>query len=177
MTDSADVNLQTRRFEKIRIEPATPADVPMILRLIRELAEFERLLDQVVATEERLRESLFGAHPYAEVLMARLAKESVGFALFFHNYSTFRAQPGIYLEDLYVQPGHRGRGYGKALLARVAQLAVKRSCGRFEWSVLDWNQRAIDFYKKLGAVPLDDWTMFRVTGAALVHLGSLAETD
>jgi len=174
MTDSSDLKMQTGRFEKIRIEPATPADVPMIHRLIRELAEFERLLDQVVATEERLRESLFGSRPYAEVLMARLPKESVGFALFFHNYSTFRAQPGIYLEDLYVQPAHRGRGYGKALLSRVAQLAVNRGCGRFEWSVLDWNQRAIDFYKKLGAVPLDDWTMMRVSENALTHLGELS---
>jgi GNAT superfamily N-acetyltransferase len=170
-----DPQSQTGRFVKVRIEPATPADVPMIHTLIRELAEFERLLDQVIATEERLRDSLFGAKQYAEVLMARLPHESVGFALFFHNYSTFRAQPGIYLEDLYVRPAHRGRGYGKALLSRVAQLAVNRGCGRFEWSVLDWNQRAIDFYKKLGAVPLDDWTMFRVTDEALVRLGKLAE--
>jgi GNAT superfamily N-acetyltransferase len=175
MTVSLDPTAQTGRFEKVRIEPATPADVPMIHRLIRELAEFERLLDQVVATEVRLRESLFGKTRFAEVLMARLSSESVGFALFFHNYSTFRAQPGIYLEDLYVRPAHRGRGYGKALLAHVAQLAVQRRCGRFEWSVLDWNQRAIDFYKKLGAVPLDDWTMMRVTDEALTRLGKLAE--
>jgi GNAT superfamily N-acetyltransferase len=171
-----DTRIQPMRFVPIRIEPAVPADVPTIWSLIRELAEFERLLDQVVATEDRLHESLFGARPYAEVLMARLEHESVGFALFFHNYSTFRAQPGIYLEDLYVRPAHRGRGYGKALLANVAQLAVNRNCGRFEWSVLDWNQRAIDFYRKLGAEPLDDWTMFRVTGAALDHLSKFADT-
>jgi GNAT superfamily N-acetyltransferase len=164
---------QPSTFIPIRIEPATPSDVPVIHSLIRELAEFERLLDQVIATDARLQESLFGGRPYAEVLMARLADQSVGFALFFHNYSTFRAQPGIYLEDLYVRPGYRGRGYGKALLSAVAQLAVERGCGRLEWSVLDWNQRAIDFYKKLGAVPLNDWTMFRVTDAALTHLGSL----
>jgi len=170
----ADTQIQPVRFAKVRIEPALPADVPVICGLIQELAEFERLLDQFVATEDRLRDSLFGVRPYAEVLMARLNDESVGFALFFHSYSTFRAQPSIYLEDLYVRPAYRGRGYGKALLSRVAQLAVSRGCGRFEWSVLDWNQRAIDFYKKLGAVPLNDWTMFRVSDEALVQLGKLA---
>jgi GNAT superfamily N-acetyltransferase len=169
-----DTQIQPVRFVKIRIEPATPSDVPVIRGLIQELAEFERLLDQCVATDDRLRESLFGAQRHAEVLMARLHNETVGFALFFHNYSTFRAQPGIYLEDLYVRPAYRGRGYGKALLSHIAQLAVQRGCGRFEWSVLDWNQRAIDFYKKLGAVPLNDWTMFRVTDAALVQLGKMA---
>jgi GNAT superfamily N-acetyltransferase len=175
MTDStSDTQIQPVRFNKIRIEPAQPNDVPMICSLILELAEFERLQDQFVATEDRLRESLFGARPYAEVLVARLGDEAVGFALFFHNYSTFRAQPGIYLEDLYVRPAFRGRGYGKSLLSHIAQLAVERGCGRFEWSVLDWNQRAIDFYKKLGAVPLNDWTMFRVTDQALVDLGKRA---
>jgi GNAT superfamily N-acetyltransferase len=178
-SDDADDGLgDTRiqpRFVPVRIEPAVPDDVPTICALIRELAEFERLVDQFVATEDRLHESLFGSRPYAEVLMARHGNESVGFALFFHNYSTFRAQPGIYLEDLYVRPAHRGRGYGKALLSHIAQLAVKRNCGRFEWSVLDWNQRAVDFYKRLGAEPLDDWTMFRVTGAALERLGKLAD--
>ena len=169
-----DTRIQPVQFVPVRIEPATTSDVSTICSLIRELADFERLLDQFVATEERLRDSLFGARPYAEVLMARVGDESVGFALFFHNYSTFRAQPGIYLEDLYVRPQHRGRGYGKALLSHVAELAVTRQCGRFEWSVLDWNQRAIDFYRKLGAEPLDDWTMFRVSGAALVNLAKLA---
>jgi GNAT superfamily N-acetyltransferase len=172
--DLGDTRIQPR-FVPVRIEPAIPADVPTICELIRELAEFERLLDQFVATEDRLRDSLFGARPHAEVLMARLGNESVGFALFFHSYSTFRAQPGIYLEDLYVRPTHRGRGYGKALLSHVARLAVNRGCGRFEWSVLDWNQRAVDFYKRLGAEPLDGWTMFRVSGAALDHLGKLAD--
>jgi len=172
MTDAtSDTQNQPLRFAKVRIEPAQPDDVPVIWGLIQELAEFERLLDEFVATPERLRESLFGAQPHAEVLMARLNTESVGFALFFHNYSTFRAQPGIYLEDLYIRPTYRGRGYGKALLSHIAQLAVTRGCGRFEWSVLDWNQRAIDFYKKLGAVPLNDWTMFRVSDEALAQLG------
>jgi GNAT superfamily N-acetyltransferase len=168
---NSDTQIQPVRFAKVRIEPATPADVPVICELIKELAEFERLQDQFVATEARLLDSLFGARPHAEVLMARLHDESVGFALFFHSYSTFRAQPGIYLEDLYVRPTHRGRGYGKALLSHIAGLAVDRGCGRFEWSVLDWNQRAIDFYKNLGAIPLNDWTMFRVSDQALVDLG------
>jgi GNAT superfamily N-acetyltransferase len=174
----SDTQIQPVRFISVRIEPATPADVPVICGLIQELAEFERLQDQFVATEERLRESLFGPQPHAEVLMARLNNDSAGFALFFHNYSTFRAQPGIYLEDLYIRPAYRGRGYGKALLSHIANLAVQRGCGRFEWSVLDWNQRAIDFYKKLGAVPLNDWTMFRVTDDALLQLGKVAtESD
>jgi GNAT superfamily N-acetyltransferase len=178
MTDpTSDTQIQPVRFANVRIEPAVPADVPVISGLIQELAEFERLQDQFVATDARLHDSLFGARPYAEVLMARLNDESVGFALFFHNYSTFRAQPGIYLEDLYIRPAYRGRGYGKALLSHIAQLAVTRGCGRFEWSVLDWNQRAIDFYKKLGAVPLNDWTMFRVTDEALVQLGKVAADD
>jgi GNAT superfamily N-acetyltransferase len=176
MTDAiSDTQIQPVRFIKVRIEPARQEDVATICDLIKELAEFERLQDQFVATEERLRASLFGAHPHAEVLMARLNDEAVGFALFFHNYSTFRAQPGIYLEDLYIRPAYRGRGYGKALLSHIAQLAVQRNCGRFEWSVLDWNQRAIDFYKKLGAVPLNDWTMFRVSDQALVDLGRQAD--
>jgi GNAT superfamily N-acetyltransferase len=152
------------------IEPAVPADVPAIVSLIGELAEFERLLDQFVATEAALHESLFGARRYAEVLMARVDGESVGFALFFHNYSTFRAQPGIYLEDLYVRPAFRGEGIGEALLKRIAKLAVERGCGRFEWSVLDWNQRAVEFYKALGAEPLNEWTMFRVSGDNLLRL-------
>jgi GNAT superfamily N-acetyltransferase len=157
-------------LEQVRIEPAVPADVTDIIGLIRELAEFERLLDQFVATEARLRDSVFGPKPYAEVLMARLGQESIGFALFFHNYSTFRAQPGIYLEDLYVRPTFRGEGIGEALLKRIAKLAVERGCGRFEWSVLDWNQRAVEFYKALGAEPLNEWTMFRVSGDNLIRL-------
>ena len=173
MSDAtSDTQNQPVRFAKVSIEPATLHDVPVICGLIQELAEFERLQDEFVATEARLVESLFGAHPYAEVLMARLNGESVGFALFFHNYSTFRAQPGIYLEDLYVRPAYRGRGYGKALLSHIAQLAVTRHCGRFEWSVLDWNTPAIDFYKALGATPMDEWTVYRVDGAALDNLAT-----
>lgn len=154
----------------LRITPATVADTPVILALIRELAEFERLLNEVTATEEQLRETLFGQRRSAEVVIARVEDEVAGFALFFHNYSTFLAKPGIYLEDLFVRPKFRGQGTGEALLRHLAQLAVERGCGRLEWSVLDWNQRAIDFYKALGAKPLDDWTMFRVTGDALTKL-------
>lgn len=154
----------------IQISFATPADVPTILSLVRELAEFERLLDQVRATEEQIRAALFGARPYAEVLIARVDGEVAGFALFFHNFSTFLAKPGIYLEDLYVRPKFRGGGCGAALLRRLATTAVERGCGRLEWSVLNWNQRAIDFYKSLGAEPLDEWTMYRVTGEALKRL-------
>ncbi len=154
----------------LRITPASAADTPIILSLIRELAEFERLLNEVTATEEQLRETLFGQRPSAEVVIARVEQEVAGFALFFHNYSTFLAKPGVYLEDLFVRPKFRGQGIGEALLRHLARLAVDRGCGRLEWSVLDWNQRAIDFYKALGAQPLNDWTMFRVTGGALAKL-------
>jgi len=166
-------------MSNLQITPAAPADVPVILQLIRELAEFERLLDQVTATEEQLHEGLFGRKPSAEVIMARLqpSGEVVGFALFFHNFSTFLAKPGIYLEDLYVRQKHRGQGYGESLLRELARLAVERKCGRLEWSVLDWNHRAVAFYKSLGAVPMDEWTMYRVTGAALERLGSGVAID
>jgi GNAT superfamily N-acetyltransferase len=157
----------------LHIEPATPADVPIILQLIRELAEFERLLHEVTATEEQLQENLFGQRPKAEVIMGRLeGGEVVGFALYFHNFSTFLAKPGIYLEDLYVRQQYRGRGYGELLLRRLAGIAIERNCGRLEWSVLDWNQRAIDFYKSLGAAPMNEWTIYRVTGSALQKLGN-----
>ena len=158
----------------LHIEPATPADVPMILQLIRELAEFERLLHEVTATEAQLHEHLFGPRPKAEVIMGRLQPggEVGGFALYFHNFSTFLAKPGIYLEDLYVRQQYRGHGYGEQLLRRLAGIALERNCGRLEWSVLDWNQRAIDFYKSLGAAPMNEWTIYRVTGAALQKLGN-----
>lgn len=172
MTDpTSDTQIQPMRLPKVHIEPATAEDVPVIWGLIQELAEFERLQDQFVAAEADLSESLFGERRYAEVIMARLRDESVGFALYFHTFSTFRGRPGLYLEDLYVRPAYRGRGYGRELLTHVARTAVARSCGRVEWSVLDWNQRAIEFYKGLGAQPLNDWTMFRLTDAALAALG------
>ena len=154
----------------ISVAPATPADVPTILSFIRELAEYEKLLDRVVATEGRLRETLFGPRPYAEVLIGRLDGRAVGYALFFHSYSTFLARPGVYLEDVYVQPAVRGRGVGKALLREVARVARDRGCGRVEWSVLDWNKPSIDFYLSLGAVPMDEWTMYRMDEAAIAKL-------
>ncbi len=151
----------------IRIEPATAADIPLIHKFIKELAEYERMLEQCVATEALLREALFGEKKFAEVVVAHYHDEPAGFALFFHNFSTFLARPGIYLEDLYVFPHLRGKGIGKALLVYLAQIAKERNCGRFEWAVLDWNEPSIAFYKKLGAIPLDNWTIFRVTGKAL----------
>lgn len=156
------------------IRPATEADVPLILRFIRELAEYERLLHEVVATEARLRETLFGARPAAEVVIAEADGEPLGFALFFHNYSTFLAQPGIYLEDLYVRPEARGRGVGRALLAHLARLARERGCGRLEWWVLDWNESALRFYRSLGARPMDEWTVQRLTDADLDRLADEA---
>ena len=149
-----------------RIRPATTEDVPVLLRLIRELAEFEHLAHLVTATEEGLRQELFGKQR-AEAVLALLADEPVGFALYFHNFSTFLGRSGIWLEDLYVCPEARGRGIGKALLLHVADIARTRRCGRFEWAVLDWNEHAIRVYRRLGAEPLDDWTIMRVTGAAL----------
>jgi GNAT superfamily N-acetyltransferase len=155
---------------EVTIRTATSADVALILGFIRELAEYERLADRVTASEERLSESLFGPQPRAEVLIAELSGAPVGFALFFHNYSTFLAQPGIYLEDLYVQPQARGQGVGRRLLAELARLARERGCGRLEWAVLDWNSDAIGFYRRLGGQLLDDWRIFRLTGAALAEL-------
>ena len=156
----------------LRIRPAVVADVPTILQLIRGLAEYERLLDECVATEEQLRETLFGARPQAEVVIAAWEGEPAGFALFFHNYSTFLARHGLYLEDLFVLPAHRGHGIGRALLVHLARVAMERECGRFEWSVLDWNAPAIAFYRALGAEPMDDWTTMRVTGARLAALAN-----
>jgi len=153
-----------------RIDRAVESDVPLLLALIRELAEFEKLEHEVEASEADLRRALFGARRYAEVVIARVGAEPAGFALFFHNFSTFVGKPGIYLEDLYVKLAWRGKGCGAALLQYVAKEAVTRGCGRFEWAVLDWNQRAIDFYQKLGAKPLNDWTTFRVTGESLRKL-------
>lgn len=158
------------------IRPATPADSDLIVALIRELAEYEKLLDQCHATPEALRESLFGARPQAECLIAEHEGQGVGFALFFHNYSTFLAKPGLYLEDLYVRPTARSLGIGKALLAALAKLAVERGCGRFEWSVLDWNAPAIRFYESLGAKAQSEWTIYRVTGEALTTLAAQSGT-
>jgi len=149
------------------LRPAIPADLPAIVGLITELAEFEGLAHLVVLTPESLRPHLFGARPVAEAVVGEVGGQVVAFALFFTNFSTFLGQPGLYLEDLYVQPAHRSTGLGKALLSHLGALAVERGCGRFEWSVLDWNQRAIDFYEKMGASVLPDWRICRVTGDAL----------
>ena len=156
---------------------ATPDDVPVILALIRGLAEYERLAHEVVATEALLRETLFSARPVAEVILAFSDEEAAGFALFFHNYSTFLARPGVYLEDLFVFPKFRGRGLGRVLLSRLARIAVDRGCGRLEWSVLDWNVDAIRFYRSVGAEPMSDWTVNRVTGDALHALAGSAGSD
>ena len=151
----------------LSIDGATTGDVPLLLRFIRALATYEKLEHEVTATEVELRRTLFGERPYAEALIARLDGEPVGFALYFHNYSTFVGKPGLYLEDLFVDPAHRGKGVGKALLQRLAAIAVERDCGRMEWAVLDWNAPSIAFYRSLGAVPMDDWTVFRLAGEAL----------
>ena len=153
------------------IRPGEREDVPVIADLIRGLAYFERLEDQVSMTEERLAANLFGPRRYAETLIAQDGDQHVGFALFFHNFSTFLAKPGIYLEDLFVIPEHRGRGVGRALLKELARLAVERECGRLEWSVLDWNKEAIAFYERLGARPNSEWTTYRLAGEALSALG------
>lgn len=152
------------------IRNATRADVPLILQLIRELAEYERLAHEVTATEDDLARSLFGTRPIAEVIIAEAEGNVAGYALFFHNYSTFLCKRGIYLEDLFVRPPFRGRGIGKRLLSHLARLAVDRGCVRFEWAVLDWNEPAISFYRSLGAKPMEDWTVFRITGEALQRL-------
>ena len=154
----------------LQIKAAQERDVPLILTFIKELAEYERLLHEVVATEDILRDSLFGQRQYAECVVAYQDNTPVGFALFFHNFSTFIGQPGLYLEDLYVRPQARGRGVGRALLMHLARLAKERQCGRIEWAVLDWNEPSIKFYQSLGATPMDEWTVFRLTGEALSKL-------
>jgi GNAT superfamily N-acetyltransferase len=154
----------------LRIEPATEHDIPLILALITALAEYERLTDQVVANEASLRASFFGPSPSAEVVIARIDAEPVGFAVWFHNYSTFLGRRGLYLEDLFVLPAWRGRGVGRALLTYLARVAVARGCGRMEWSVLNWNEPAIRFYESLGAQPMDTWTVYRLAGETLAKL-------
>ena len=158
----------------ISIRPATPADLPLIAGLIRALAEYEKLAHEVRFDDAVLGQKLFGARPYAEVAIGEVDGVAQGFALFFHNFSTFEGKPGIYLEDLFVRPEARGCGLGKALLAHLAALAVERDCARLEWSVLDWNEPSIGFYKALGARFMDEWTVMRVDGAALAQLGAQA---
>ena len=153
---------------------ATVDDVPVILNFIKALADYEKLSHEVVASEAKLKASLFGEERYAEVLLAESDGQPAGVALFFHNFSTFLGRPGIYLEDLFVMPEHRGKGLGKALLVRLAQLAVERDCGRLEWSVLDWNRPAIAFYERMGARPQKGWTVYRLTGESLTSVAELS---
>ena len=159
------------------IRTTTEADVPVILSLIRELAEYEREPNAVVATEAGLREVLFGAKRSAEVLLALENGEAVGFAVYFYNFSTWLGRPGLYLEDLFVRPAVRGKGFGRALLERLAQIAQERGCGRMEWAVLDWNDPAIQFYRKLGAEPMNEWTVFRLTAEGIAKLATENRQD
>jgi GNAT superfamily N-acetyltransferase len=156
--------------KKFSIRPAAPEDVPVIFGLVLELAAYERLSHEVTATEELLRRNLFGERRHAEAILAREEETCAGFALFFHNFSTFLGKPGIYLEDLYVRPEFRGRGYGRAMMIHLARLARERDCGRFEWAVLNWNQPSLEFYRSIGALPMNDWTIQRVVGTALEEL-------
>lgn len=162
----------TTSIDGFTLRPAGPEDVGVVLQFIRELAEYEKLAHEVVATEKDLDDALFGPRSVAEVVLGCEGDEPVGFALFFHNFSTFLGRPGIYLEDLFVRPACRGRGYGEVLLAYLAHLALERGCGRLEWAVLDWNEPALRFYRRHGAVTMDEWTVHRVTGSAL---GGLAD--
>jgi GNAT superfamily N-acetyltransferase len=159
------------------IRPAGVEDVPVILGLIRELATYERAPDEVTATEEQLVDVLFGEKPVAEVLLAFEGKSPVGFAVFFHNFSTWLGRPGLYLEDLFVKPEKRGKGYGRALLVDLAKVARERGCGRMEWAVLNWNEPAIKFYRALGAKPLDEWTVYRLTRDGITRLAQAAQID
>jgi len=158
----------------LSVRRATANDVALVLGFVHELAEYERLSHLVTATEPALREALFGAHPGAEVLLAFEAAAPAGFAVYFHNFSTFLGKRGLWLEDIYVKPEFRRKGYGRRLLLHVARIAHERGCGRFEWAALDWNVPAVEFYKSLGAVPLDDWTIFRVGGEALGRLAQMS---
>ena len=160
----------------LQIRPARVEDVPVILELIRDLATYELAPDEVTATEEQLVDVLFGERPAAEVLLAFEGKSPVGFAVFFHNFSTWLGRPGLYLEDLFVKPEKRGKGYGRALLVELAKIAMERGCGRMEWAVLDWNEPAIKFYRALGAKPMDEWTVFRLTRDGIERLANAADT-
>jgi GNAT superfamily N-acetyltransferase len=161
----------------IAVRRATAADTPLILAFIRELAAYEGMDEQVEADEAGLRDALFGPSPAAEVILAELDRHPVGFALFFHNFSTFLGRRGLYLEDLYVRPQARGRGVGRALLSELARIAAARGCGRMEWWVLDWNESAIGFYRALGARPMDAWTVYRLEGAPLRDLGAQGDQN
>ena len=159
-----------KSVSKLKIRPATQKDAPIVLSLIKELAGYENLTHEVKATEEDICQTLFGDHPVAEVIIGEYQENAVSYALFFYNYSTFLCKPGIYLEDLYVKPEYRSKGFGRALMAYIARLARERNCARFEWAVLNWNTPAINVYEKLNAVPMTDWTVYRLSGEALERL-------
>jgi GNAT superfamily N-acetyltransferase len=165
-----------KEHSDFQIRPACVQDVPIILRLIRDLATYERAPDEVVATEEQLTDVLFGERSVAEVLLAFEEKSPVGFAVYFYNFSTWLGRPGLYLEDLFVKPEKRGKGYGRALLVELAKIARDRGCGRMEWAVLDWNEPAIKFYRALGATPMQEWTVFRLTREEISNLANAADT-
>jgi len=165
-----------KEIADIQIRPARVDDVPIILKLIRDLATYERAPHEVVATEAQLVDVLFGKRPVAEVLLAFEGESPIGFAVFFYNFSTWLGRPGLYLEDLFVQPQKRGKGYGRALLVELAKIARDRGCGRMEWAVLDWNEPAIKFYRALGAKPMDEWTVFRLTREGIARLAKAADT-
>jgi GNAT superfamily N-acetyltransferase len=165
-----------KKSPNFTIRPADTADVPTILQLIRDLATYERAPDEVTATERQLADVLFGEKPSAEVALAFEEDTPVGFAVFFHNFSTWLGRPGLYLEDLFVKPDARGKGYGRALLVYLAKIARDRGCGRMEWAVLNWNKPAIEFYDKLGAKPMDEWTVFRLTRDGIARLANAADT-
>ncbi len=169
-------NQQVKTTRNFQIRPARVEDVPIILQLIRDLATYERAPDEVVATEEQLLDVLFGERPVAEVLLAFEAESAVGFAVYFYNFSTWLGRPGLYLEDLFVKPEKRGKGYGRALLVELAKIARDRGCGRMEWAVLNWNEPAIKFYRALGAKPMDEWTVFRLTPDEIAKLADAADT-
>jgi GNAT superfamily N-acetyltransferase len=166
-----------KKLTDLEIRPARVEDVPVILELIRELATYERAPDEVTATEEQLVDVLFGEKPVAEVLLAFEGRSPVGFAVFFHNFSTWLGRPGLYLEDLFVKPDKRGKGYGRALLVDLAKIARERVCGRMEWAVLNWNEPAIKFYRALGAKPLDEWTVYRLMGDRITRLAESDEVE
>ena len=155
---------------RLILRKAVEKDIPLILNFIKALAEYEHMSDKVLASEETIRKTLFGETPYAEVILAELEKKAVGFALFFHNYSTFVSKPGLYLEDIFVYPDYRGKGIGKLMMKYLAKLAIEKDCGRFEWSCLTWNQPSLEFYKSLGAKTMDDWVTLRVDGKNLLKL-------
>ncbi len=171
------MSLPTNSSSSLIIRQAIIDDCPLILHFIKELADYEKLLHEVVADVATLEETLFGDKQHAEVVIAEYQGQPVGFALFFHNFSTFLGRPGLYLEDLYIQPEMRGKGFGKLLLSYLGGLALDRNCARLEWWVLDWNQPAKDFYQSLGAEPMDDWTVNRVTGTALDNLAAIYRQD